>query len=306
MSSEKFCLKWNDFESNISGAFRELRDEKDFFDVTLACDDNQIKAHKVIISACSPFFRNVLRQNPHQHPLLYMRGVNFTDLQSVLTFMYQGEVNVAQEDLNTFLAVAEDLKVKGLTQNQTGSNSSNRPASKPEVKQPKPPDREIKRAAPAGRPHSMAEPDDDDIQEVMPVKTEPAPSQADLFQQDPQQSGQLQQFDDGAMEYGDYEDYGHQYDETGQQLVDGGGGEAGKGDFKSLEDFDQFISENGQQGGKACGICYQYNSNVTRDLRNHIESKHFPNTFNYRCLICGLNLTTNKAFSNHKSRCKNN
>ena len=93
MSSEKFCLKWNDFESNISGAFRELRDEKDFFDVTLACDDNQIKAHKVIISACSPFFRNVLRQNPHQHPLLYMRGVNFTDLQSVLTFMYQGEVS---------------------------------------------------------------------------------------------------------------------------------------------------------------------------------------------------------------------
>ena len=92
MSSEKFCLKWNDFESNISGAFRELREEKDFFDVTLACDDNQIKAHKVIISACSPFFRNVLRQNPHQHPLLYMRGVSFTDLQSVLTFMYQGEV----------------------------------------------------------------------------------------------------------------------------------------------------------------------------------------------------------------------
>jgi len=228
MSSEKFCLKWNDFESNISGAFRELRDEKDFFDVTLACDDNQIKAHKVIISACSPFFRNVLRQNPHQHPLLYMRGVNFTDLQSVLTFMYQGEVNVAQEDLNTFLAVAEDLKVKGLTQNQAGSNSSSRAASKPEVKQPKPPDREIKRPAPAGRPHTMTEPEDDDIQEVMPVKTEPAPSQAEMFQQDPQQSGQLQQFDEGAVEYGDYEDYGHQYDDSGHQMVDGGGGEAGK------------------------------------------------------------------------------
>ena len=94
MSSEKFCLKWNDFESNISWSFKELRDDQEFFDVTLACDDEQIKAHKVIISACSPFFRNVLRQNPHQHPLLYMRGVNFTDLQSVLTFMYQGEVSL--------------------------------------------------------------------------------------------------------------------------------------------------------------------------------------------------------------------
>merc|ERR1711874_910949 len=137
--------------------------------------------------------------------------------------------------------------------------------------------------------------------EVMPVKTEPAPSQAELYQQ----AGQLQQFDEGGMEYGDYEDYGHQYDESGHQLVDGGGGEAGKGEFKSLEDFDQFISENGLQG-KSCGICYQYSSNVTRDLRNHIESKHFPNTFNYSCRLCGLSLSTNKAFSNHKSRCKNN
>ena len=137
-------------------------------------------------------------------------------------------MNVAQEDLNTFLAVAEDLKVKGLTQNQAGSNSSSRPAPKPEVKA-KPPDRDMKRSAPAPRAPTMAEPEDDDIQEVMPVKTEPAPSQAELYQQDPQQSGQLQQFEDGAMEYGDYEDYGHQYDESGQQLVDGGGGEAGKG-----------------------------------------------------------------------------
>ena len=56
MSSEKFCLRWNDFESNISGAFRELRDEKDFFDVTIACEDEQIQEHKVILSACSPYF----------------------------------------------------------------------------------------------------------------------------------------------------------------------------------------------------------------------------------------------------------
>ena len=71
MSSEKFCLRWNDFESNISLAFRELRDDNDFFDVTLACDDEQIQAHKMILSACSPFFRKILRRNVHQHPLLY-------------------------------------------------------------------------------------------------------------------------------------------------------------------------------------------------------------------------------------------
>merc|ERR1719480_321736 len=122
-SSEKFCLRWNDFEANISNAFKELRDDKDFFDVTLACDDEQIQAHKVILSACSPFFRNILRRNPHQNPLLYLKGVKYTDLQSLLNFMYHGEVNVAQEELNTFLAVAEELRVKGLTQNQSGNQN---------------------------------------------------------------------------------------------------------------------------------------------------------------------------------------
>merc|ERR1719228_1090952 len=136
MSNEKFCLRWNDFESNISSAFRELREDKDFFDVTLACDDEQLQAHKVILSACSPFFRTVLRRNRHEHPLLYLKGVKYADLVSVLNFMYHGEVNVAQEELNSFLAVAEDLKVKGLTQ---GNNSDSKPSHAPPPPRPDPP-----------------------------------------------------------------------------------------------------------------------------------------------------------------------
>ena len=122
---EKFCLKWNDFERNISLAFKDLRDDRDFFDVTLACENSQIQAHKVILSACSPFFRGVLKQNPHQHPLLYLKDVRYKDLESVLNFMYHGEVNVAQDQLNSFLLVAEDLQVKGLT--QSNSSSSGKP-----------------------------------------------------------------------------------------------------------------------------------------------------------------------------------
>merc|ERR1711979_16561 len=121
MGSEKFCLRWNDFENNISTAFRELREDKDFFDVTLACDDEQIQAHKVILAACSTFFRTVLRRNRHEHPLLYLKGVKYIDLVAVLNFMYHGEVNVSQEELNSFLAIAEELKVKGLTQNKSES-----------------------------------------------------------------------------------------------------------------------------------------------------------------------------------------
>ena len=194
-STEKFCLRWNDFESNISIAFRELREEKDFFDVTLACDDNQIQAHKVILSACSPFFRNVLRRNPHQHPLLYLKGVKYSELMSVLNFMYMGEVNVAQEELNSFLAVAEDLRVKGLTQNNSETSSKSVPSKL--VETPKQlsyrrdvSDRDSAVIPPPKRPRPVNLPSegtnnasikrtsyqtqvDDDIQEVVPVKTEP-------------------------------------------------------------------------------------------------------------------------------------
>ena len=94
-----------------------FRDEKEFFDVTIACEDEQLQAHKVILSACSPFFRSVLRRNQpatQQGSLvLYLKGVTYRDMESVLNFMYHGEVNVAQDDLNSFLAVAEELRVKG-------------------------------------------------------------------------------------------------------------------------------------------------------------------------------------------------
>ena len=131
-TTEKFCLKWDDFEANIGVAFRELREDKDFFDVTLACEDDQIEAHKMILASCSPFFRNILRKNPHSHPLLYMKGVTQRELKAILDFMYHGEVQVAQEDLNSFLAVAEELKVKGLTQNKsTSDQKSTKPKSLP-------------------------------------------------------------------------------------------------------------------------------------------------------------------------------
>ena len=255
MSSEKFCLRWNDFESNISSAFRELRDDKDFFDVTLACDDDQIQAHKVILSACSPFFRNVLRRNPHQHPLLYLKNVKYTDLQAVLNFMYHGEVNVAQEELNSFLAVAEDLKVKGLTQNQSGSqntkpsssyqsskdNSVSKTFQRPPEREPPPP----KRARPAPPVH---QPHDEDIQEVTPIKSEPrdTPDQSNTtitpqlhaVYNTPQpvalaEENSLttyQEEEGGYEEYAQYEEqYGDQQGSMDMGLVQGQVGDSGKG-----------------------------------------------------------------------------
>ena len=117
-SSEKFCLRWNDFERNISSAFYDFKEEKDFADVTLACADGQVESHKVILAASSPFFKRVLKKNPHSHPLIYLKSIKFSDVEAVLEFIYHGEVNVEEANLNTFLGVAEELEVKGLVPDQ--------------------------------------------------------------------------------------------------------------------------------------------------------------------------------------------
>merc|ERR1712204_64011 len=116
--TEKLCLKWNDFQENVSSAFGSLRDDIDFSNVTLACEDGQqVEAHKVILAASSPFFKNLLKRNKHPHPLIYMRGVRSDDLVAIVDFLYYGEANVYQENIEAFLALAEELNLKGLTGN---------------------------------------------------------------------------------------------------------------------------------------------------------------------------------------------
>ena len=112
--SEKLCLKWNDFKENVLSVFGNLRDDKDFSDVTLAFEDGkQVEAHKVILAGSSPFFENILRRNKHTHPLIYMRGMRSEDLVAVIDFLYCGEANVHQENLDSFLAIADELKLNG-------------------------------------------------------------------------------------------------------------------------------------------------------------------------------------------------
>ena len=233
-TAEKFCLRWNDFESNISSAFRELREDKDFFDVTLACDDDQIQAHKVILSACSPFFRTVLKRNRHEHPLLYLKGVKYIDLVAVLNFMYHGEVNVAQEELNSFLSIAEELKVKGLTQNGGENSQSPSPKppreQKPELPESKPAQQKRPRPQPqAPRPtfnqtlsDPMPEVDLREVEEVAMVKSEPVgggSSEQQVADVDYMES--YESYDGYEEEEGNYE---------GALLATGGSVDGNKGD----------------------------------------------------------------------------
>ena len=117
-TSEKLCLQWNDFKENVVISFADLRADNDLTDITLACGDGkQVEAHKVILASTSPFFRDLLKKNSHPRPLVYMRGLKSEDLLAMMDFLYKGETNVFQENLDSFLALAEELKLKGLNSN---------------------------------------------------------------------------------------------------------------------------------------------------------------------------------------------
>ena len=113
--SDKLCLQWNDFQKNVANAFRNLREDKEFADMTLVCEDeNQIEVHKMVLSSSSPFFKTLLAKNKHPYPLIYMRGVKTGDLSAVVDFLYHGEAKVFEEDLDSFLTIAEEFQLMGL------------------------------------------------------------------------------------------------------------------------------------------------------------------------------------------------
>jgi len=115
VADQKYNLRWPDYHNSVLATFRSLKEEEDFIDVTLSCEETQYSAHKVVLSACSPYFRKLLKSNPCQHPIVILRDVREDDLRLLLNFMYQGEVQVEQDRINTFLRTAETLQIKGLT-----------------------------------------------------------------------------------------------------------------------------------------------------------------------------------------------
>jgi len=312
-ANEKFCLRWNDFESNVSTAFRDLREEKDFFDVTLACDDSQVDAHKVILAACSPFFRNVLRRNPHQHPLLYLKGVKYKELVCVLNFMYQGEVNVAQEELNTFLAVAEDLKVKGLTQ---GNSSSSDIKTKSELKSTprnvsEQPAAKRPRPAPVQSYQPPAHAQDDDIQEVVPVKSEPgsaamAPVMDNTGYGAADQSGAValeETYAEDNYDYGGYDAEG--YDDgsgmidpnTGLPLVAADGNKDAVVESLLMDKIMPIMDDTGKRMW-ACTVC-DYTRKLKNDVVKHVERRHLD--LQLICTICKSSFKSRNDLKLHVS-----
>lgn len=135
-TNQQFCLRWNNFRSNLQQTFLSLFEKQSFVDVTISCDEKSIKAHRLVLSACSPYFQSILKDSDCAHPVIILQGVKWTELKAVVDFMYKGEINVSQDELAGLLRVAESLKVRGLTEVCEGEDgeatiSSSPPPSRP-------------------------------------------------------------------------------------------------------------------------------------------------------------------------------
>ncbi|XP_051168420.1 protein bric-a-brac 1 isoform X2 [Leptopilina boulardi] len=115
MAGQHYCLRWNNYQSNMTSVFHQLLQTEAFVDVTLACNEASLKAHKVVLSACSSYFQKLLLSNPCKHPTIIMpQDVCFNDLKFIIEFVYRGEIDVSQAELQSLLKTADQLKIKGL------------------------------------------------------------------------------------------------------------------------------------------------------------------------------------------------
>ncbi|XP_068221262.1 protein bric-a-brac 1-like isoform X8 [Palaemon carinicauda] len=116
MNQDQFLLKWNNHQNNFVEVFSYLRTQDAFVDVTLACDGKSFSAHKVVLSACSPYFQTLFQTNPCKHPIVFLKDVKGQELEALIEFIYKGEVSVSQSELGSLISTAENLKIKGLAE----------------------------------------------------------------------------------------------------------------------------------------------------------------------------------------------
>ncbi|EAA09485.4 AGAP005245-PG [Anopheles gambiae str. PEST] len=120
---QQFCLRWNNHQSTLISVFDTLLENGTLVDCTLAAEGKLLKAHKVVLSACSPYFATILSQQYDKHPIFILKDVKFQELRAMMDYMYRGEVNISQDQLAALLKAAESLQIKGLSDNRSSSSS---------------------------------------------------------------------------------------------------------------------------------------------------------------------------------------
>ncbi|KAK2585979.1 hypothetical protein KPH14_010553 [Odynerus spinipes] len=124
MFPQQYCLRWKYHHSNLQTMFSQLLERQAYCDVTLACEGKTLRAHKVVLSACSTYFDTILSQYEEKDPIVIMRDVKFSDIKVLVEFMYKGEINIDHTRLSSLLKTAEDLHIKGLAEVSWRSDST--------------------------------------------------------------------------------------------------------------------------------------------------------------------------------------
>ncbi|XP_012225985.1 protein jim lovell isoform X11 [Linepithema humile] len=119
---QQFCLRWNNHQSTLIQNFDTLLESGTLVDCTLAAEGKTLKAHKVVLSACSPYFECLLSEHYDKHPVFILKDVKFKELKAMMDYMYRGEVNISQDQLAALLKAAESLQIKGLSESKTAGS----------------------------------------------------------------------------------------------------------------------------------------------------------------------------------------
>jgi len=114
--TDDLMLRWEDHHKSFFELAEDLCHQEQFIDVTISCGEHNFPAHKLILSVCSPYFKNLFLRNPCKHPIVVLKDVQFKYMKLLLIFMYRGEVAVPQEDLTGLLKTARSLQVRGLSE----------------------------------------------------------------------------------------------------------------------------------------------------------------------------------------------
>ena len=262
-SSEKFCLQWNDFQNIVSSAFGDLKDNVALTYVTLACEDGkQMEAHKVVLAATSPFFLDLLKKNKHPHPLIYMKGTKSDNLAAMLDFFYRGEANVSQENLEDFLLLADELRLKGLSglkDSQDMINEIQNDQTMKEIYQPKVQLHQENRTAMIKRPESQPR---------------------------AKRSTETALVLNASVQVGDVQLLNEQI----RSMME-------KGDNRILHKRGNGKVE--EEITRVCKVCGKEGRQIT--IEAHIEANHITG-ITHTCDICGNKATTKRAMYKHKHK----
>jgi len=306
-SSEKLCLRWTEFADNISNAFYDLKEDKDFTDLTLVCAEHQqVEVHKVVVASSSNFFRKVLKNINHSRPLVYLKGIKIADMEALLSFMYQGQVLLAEENLNSFLALAEELEVKGLTCGKTSPVGNHQPPINANSGPKNCPSRPDLQNYPAQR-----------LSSVSTVRSQTVP-----WVQGENVDQRAQNNNDGEVPQIKAERELVVHPQDGEALHVRNKSEAsqfpgdpldpaldlphceGPGDvdhgIKSFLDFNKYISKV-DVGKLTCNICGKIGAHKF-NMRKHVENNHFPGQLEYSCLYCEGKFDSMEKYLKHQTR----